>query len=623
MKALTLTSFAKWLFLWSLIIVATVFALTYFAIKDEVVIWVHVHLGYYFCLTLFLCWLYFLWKAYRRSRCLESIRTHWRGLLLALIAGFSLQIYQEQQFRVFNDEPAHQMAAQSMHELRQVSIPEVGYHLEGKLDFGERSLSYRMYFYPFLVSLVHDLTGFRVENGLIVNAALGIGFFLLIYLIGIRFHPGGGVFLILLAATLPLLDLSATSWGYDLTNLTTLAALFFASLEYVERPDRNRLNLLIATSLIASMCRNESVLLLAFSVLVIGYVVFRRRGVVPISRFSAISPFFLIPAFAAHSIFGIINPANLYSSWQDNGFFVFSAIPENFTRVSSWMFDFSTASPSSPVLSFFGLLGLIFLATQTALSFWRRVPIHPQTALVLIFSMVGFPVYVLVILGQFWNPLAGEAVRFLLPLHLMLLILAGWWLGNLNVKPAFLHFFLIILAAAVFLFGVPARSTMPRGNNAAFAQHAEWAIQWLDDNDDDATLYVSQLNTFFLLHGYPTIGSDRANQHIRQLMHLVREGYYDRVLGFFIERYDTENRRWAPVEPTSPLPDEVLISPVDERRFAYNMRARFFEISGFLDSEGNEVQPDDLTYLKGLEYESLLEYFNLMKFIHPGMRWRP
>ncbi|MFP4493904.1 MAG: hypothetical protein ACLFRP_08465 [Puniceicoccaceae bacterium] len=613
----------KWLFIGTLTTVAAVFALIYFGSKEGAAAGIHVHLGYYFCLTLFVCWLYFLWRAHRRPGCIRWMRRRWRGLLLALVAGLSLQVTQEHRFRVFNDEPAHQMVARSMHELREISVPEVGYLLEGQLEFGERSVSYRMYFYPFLVSLVHDLTGFRVGNGLIVNGVLGIGFFLLVYLIGVRFHPAGGVFLVLLAATLPLLDISATSWGYDLTNLTFLAALFLASAGYLERPDRNRLNLLIATSLIASMCRNESVLLLPFPALVIAYAAYRRRGRIPVSRFAAVSPFFLLPALSAHWIFRAFNPAGLYSSWGDDGFFVLPAIPGNFVRVAFWLFDFSPTTASSPLVSFFGLLGLVFLLTKVSLSLSRRAPVHPRTVLVLLFCVVAFPVYVFVFLGQFWNPLAGEAVRFLLPAHLLFLILAGWWLGNVDLNPVVLRFSLILLGAAVFLFGLPARATIPRGNNAAFGQHAQWAVRWLDDNDDGSTLYVSPLNSFFLLYDHPTIGSNRANRHVRELMHLVREGYYDRVLGFVIERYDPREGRWSPVEPAPPLSGSILTTPVDERRFAYNMRARFFEIRGFLDEDGNEVRPGDLPYLKDRDYESFLEYYHLMRSIHPAMHWRP
>jgi hypothetical protein len=114
-----------------------------------------------------------------------------------------------------------------------------------------------------------------------------------------------------------------------------------------------------------------------------------------------------------------------------------------------------------------------------------------------------------------------------------------------------------------------------------------------------------------------------ADSRIRDFMQLVREGYYDRVVGFVIERYDVNNDIWLPVEPTKRLGDHILTRELDQRRYAYNTRARFFEIGGFVDAEGNVTRPEDLEYLKNKEYSSLQEYFNVMQSIHPGYTWRP
>lgn len=586
--------------------------------------WIHVHLGYYFCLALFLSAAWYIYRRFKNLPWRATTGRHWPGLLLALWAGLSLQVLQDHQMRVFNDEPAHQMTARTMHENRQAAIPQVGYYLEGQTDFSAETVSYRMYFYAFLVSLAHDLTGFRVANAWVVNGLLGMVFFLLVYRIGGRFQPRyGGIFAVLLAAGLPLLDWTATSAGYDLTNLVALTALFMISMDYVEQPNKFHLGGMITAALIAVYSRSESSLYLLYLCLVVAWVFLRADKPFRISWFAAISPLFLIPIFASWSIFSALQPASAYSELGEHGFFSWEAIPGNFQRVADWLFDFSPAEPSWPVLSFAGLLGLVSLVAHLAISRLRRQPIASHTITLMFYALVASGVFVASVLAQFWNPLAGEALRFLLPLHLLLLLGAVWWFEELKVSDSLRRKIIIGLGILVFWLGLPARMSPPMGNNAAFAQEAAWSVEWLDEHDDGKTLYLSQLNTLFLLHDYAALDWDRGISNVESLMQLVREGYYDRVVGFVIERYDVSAGRWAPVEPTRLLPESILTSDLEMQRHAYNTRARFFAIEGFVDEAGNVVRPEDLVHLKDRDYDSFHEYYQIMQSIHPGYRWRP
>lgn len=595
-----------------------------YGLPTEFAIWSHAHLGYYFCLGIFCISAWFLYRSVSREAILAYGRVHWRGLLLALGVGLSLQFFQDRQMRVYNDEPSHQMVAKSMHEWRQVSTPEVGYYLEGQTEYGQPSLSYRMYFYSFLGSLAHDLTGFRVLNGWAINAVLGILFFLLVHGIGTRLYKrSGGIFAVFLGAGLPLLDLSATGYGYDLANVTALAALFLGSFAYVERPDSDRLGLMIALALIAAMSRNESALFLLFPVAIFCGVSFTRSEWAPLGWFAPISPLFLLPVLAAREVFRAADPAAQYVSMGEGSFFQLSAIPENIVRIGLWLFEWSPIHASFPLLSLFGVLGLVGLLTTVLLKLIRRSPLPVHTCLVLGFVAVGLATSLLTIFGQFWNPLAGEAIRFLLPLHLLFLILAAWWLSGLSTAHRIAPGLLIVVGAIVFLFGLSSRIAESRGNNAAFAQHAAWSLEWLEENDERKTLYVTPLNSLFLLHDYATVSWLIADARIRDLMQLVREGYYDRVVGFVIERYDVANDVWAPVEPTKHLGDHILTRELEQRRYAYNTRARFFELEGFIDAKGNVSRPEDLEYLKERNYSSFREYFEHMQSIHPGYTWHP
>jgi hypothetical protein len=160
----------------------------------------------------------------------------------------------------------------------------------------------------------------------------------------------------------------------------------------------------------------------------------------------------------------------------------------------------------------------------------------------------------------------------------------------------------------------------PRGNDAAFAQHADRALEWLAENDFSENLYVTPLSSLFLLHDYATVDWRLAESNIGNLMQLVREGYYQQVVGFVIERYDAKSDSWAAVEPTKPFSDLIITRDIGLRRYAYNTRARFFEIQGYIDEQGATLRPQDLAYLKEQDYATADEYIQLMYSIHPKYR---
>ncbi|NBB80185.1 MAG: hypothetical protein GVY36_12200 [Verrucomicrobia bacterium] len=611
----------EWLVLILLLILVSLLIVRGFPLGAA--IHLHAHAGYHFCLALFALLIFLTWKVLRFVDFAAFARYRWRGLLCVLMAGVFVHFFQPHMMRVFNDEPGHQMVAKIMHLERENSVPEVGYALQGGIEYGERSLNYRMYFYSFLVSMVHDLTGFRIENGVWLNGFMGLFLFFLIYLGGNRIYPeSGGALAVLLLLSLPLIDETVTSYGHDITNITFLAAFFLVMSHYSERRTPELLNLLVAIGLCLGFSRNESALYLIPGALV--FIVFLLRDPqVNITRFVAIAPIFLLPILAARRVFEevMVDLPTVFPHLTDNQFFAFRYIPENLMRTGRWMFDFSTTVPSSPVLAFLGLTGLLALLTSTirTLLIGKRVVLNDW--IIALFAISVAASFVFVILSLFWNPVAGEAVRFLLPIHL-LFVFATVWLFRGTKKPRRTFPLAIYsLAAVIFFMGIPTKMREVRGDNRTFAKYADWGLKWVKENDDRNTLYVSQLHTLMLVNDYPALDLSRASERIEDLMQLVAEGYYAEVLVFIIEQYDASSDAWSPSRPASPLGANVLTEVVDERRWAYNQRARFLRITGFENADGQVVKHGDLSSVKD-EFSNFNEYWYAMRRLHPGLKQR-
>lgn len=596
--------------------------LAVFLLPLDAAIPIHAYAGYYFCVAVFAV---LIWTSVQVFRGVESsgfFRQRWKGLIFVILAAVFVHLHKPHMMRVFNDEPAHQMVAKQFHEARSNSVPEVGYHLQGGLAYGERSLNYRMYFYPFVVSLVHDLTGFRVGNGLWVNAAFGLLLFLSVYLGGNKIYPrAGGLLAVLLVAGLPLIDESVTSYGYDTANLFFVSLFFLALSLYAERSDDARLNWLVATGLALAYSRNESLLYFLAAAAVVAYAFFRKRDA-QLTWFAALSPVLLLPVLAARSIFRAVHVdlSVMFPHLESDQFFSFGNIPVNFARVGDWLFELSTSTPSYPLLSLLGVIGLVALISSLLGDLVRKKSCQAQDGALVLFFVVVLGSFFFVTLALFWNPVAGEAARFLLPLHLAFAY-AAVWLSTRSARPQVLASRLVIIASlGVFLMAVPTKMRLAGGANTVFARYADWSLDWLEANDDQTTLYLSQLHTLFLLYEYPSMDLTRANQNFAKVAQLQAEDYYGRIVVFVIEKFDSQTGRWMPPSPARPLSERFVTQPLAERRWAYNQRARFLELTGYRKNDGEVVAIEDLPSLR-LQYPSYDAYRTAMLRLHPGYPW--
>jgi hypothetical protein len=580
----------------------------------------HAYAGYYFCLILFIGLLYSTWGVLQTLNLRGYLSRHKKGLLLVLFASVFVHLFQPHMMRVYNDEPAHQMVAKVMHLERENSVPEAGYALSGGLEYGERSLNYRMYFYPFLVSIIHDLTGFRPINGLLLNGFIGAAFFFVLYLCGNRIYSdGGGVLAVLLMLSLPLLDETVTSYSYDITNLFFLAALFLGLSLYAEYRSPVLLNWSVMLAIGLAYSRNESVIYLVAVMLVFGLLLLRDPNVT-LTRIVACSPFLLLPVISARRIFHEIMQSLPAGASPEDGspLFALHYIPDNFIRVASWMFDFSSTVPSSPILALVGSIGLLALLVACAGAGARRRESHPCDWVLGVFAMGIFCAFALITLAFFWNPVSGEAVRFLLPIHLLFTLATVWFVANTTQPKRNFPITFALVGIAIFLISIPTKTRQVRAENLVFAKYADWAIDWIKEHKHEGHLYVSQLNTLFLLHGHPTIGLAEGSSNIERLGQLIAEGYYKEILVFIIERYDPVTATWAPAAPASPLDQKLITEVVEEQRWAFNQRMRFLRVTGFRNSAGEAVYWDRLRPLKN-DFNNFSDYWNAMLKLHPGL----
>jgi 4-amino-4-deoxy-L-arabinose transferase-like glycosyltransferase len=277
----------------------------------------------------------------------------------------------------------------------------------------------RPWFYPFLVSIVHDLTGYRETNAFLVNALAGIVFLAGAYLLGHRIGgTRGAVLSVLLWLTLPLLAQNATGAGMEMVNLLLIQALLLLSIRYLDRPDRAAEGALSLTAVLLAYTRYESALFIlpVAIVIVLGWF---RGGKILLSWGTILAGPLLVAVAVQNRIY-----SGTEHSWEliDGAVrpFSFAHIAENFPHALHFFFNAGDGLANSLLVSVLGVpavLMFVLVVRREARSFWKE----RTEGLVLALFGLFLLVHLLVVLAFHASKFDSLYVsRYALPIHLLL-----------------------------------------------------------------------------------------------------------------------------------------------------------------------------------------------------------
>ncbi len=213
-----------------------------------------------------------------RNRSISRREWLFAGCVVALGAWLTF-VHADFDYKFVQREYRNAAVAESLHVERTVEV------LNGGRAFGDRFIrihreaSDQAWMYPFLVSLSHDVFGYRELNLFIVNACLGIALLGLGYAQGACFggRSGGGL-AVLLWVSLPLLSYSASGAGIDLSQVVLLQAVILLSFLHLKEPSAGGETRLCLAMVLLAYCQVEAVLFLipVACVIVVGWLRVKR-----------------------------------------------------------------------------------------------------------------------------------------------------------------------------------------------------------------------------------------------------------------------------------------------------------------------------------------------------------
>lgn len=537
--------------------------------------------GYYYMAGLFTLLLGYAWrviKAVQAGRATglrrfgnaaePSWRTHACAIGTIAIASAYAIWCDPFRHKILFDEFVLQGTAYHMHVTKEIGTIIRAYDLAGTWLPVDTFLDKRPYFFTFLVSLVHDLTGYRLANMFILNVALAPVFFAGLYWLAATLAGRGAAILaVLLMATMPLTGQQATGAGMELHNLVMLLGVMIAAVLYLDNPNADRMGLLLVSTVLLAQSRYESVLFVGSTAIVI-FIGWLRSGRVLLTWTLLLAPLLLVP-YAWHN--RVLSATPLLWQLHEGQTSRFSLDYLAANLEGAWIFFFN-ATPNlanSWYLSAIGLLGVIW-ALGRAWRWARARPPQPAApaVIVLVAFGAGIVANITLLMFYYWSRLDDViASRFALPVCVLLALLAAMaaaaWerprLPTLRLAGAGLAIWL-----AGWGFPVLARHTYTSQN--LVMQEVEWEHDELARRPGPL-LFISNKSTIpFVLWRIPTIINGVGRLRARHIKYHMDAGTFREVIVAQALRPTTPQGDMG-VDPDDLMPPTYRLETIAQKRF--------------------------------------------------------
>lgn len=463
-------------------------------------------------------------------------------------------------FAVMDDEGIVLNTGLALYEEGELFAASKGYWVEGEFVLVDGRMDKRPFLYAYMISLVHHVAGYRIENAFYFNYLLGLGVCLLGWSLFCRFFSP----LVSFLALLPLLSCSVflqsvRGAGFETFNFMMLALLGWSLLRYYEYPNLKNQALLILTAILLSYSRYESVGVIP----VVG--AFIALAVVPGSlsvRVLCIAPWLLVPYLWLFRCTLARTDSFQEASTGELSAFSISYVWQNVVDAAQFMFSPKWSVPSDLSTSALGLLGLLvffYMLVRQMRKERGMTCLHSDASVVRGRSVVAvvwlltFGVLVGIIFCYFWSSFLDIlSQRFSLLMVWPLLFGVGCVLqaaANLGNKSG-----KVVLAAFVPLWvilSLPNLVSIEESRNRnSLAEFQTWKMDWLNGAslDPEKTIFIDPREEVWTTMRYSVITPSNLNARMPQLELGKRVGRFDSI--FLIELFkegeakQSINHRW-------------------------------------------------------------------------------
>ncbi len=521
--------------------------------------------GYWTVAALVVLWLFMALALLRAQvRSLWSL-LGWKGLAWVTVAWFFLISREPTEFKVLMDEPMLVFASQGMHYQRSATAPLRSYEIGGVKEYLGGFQDKRPLLFPFLLSLVHDATGYRVENIFWLNKAMVLGLLFVAWMAGRKLDPKfGGVLMMLWLCGWPILAQNACGGGFEILNLALVIIVFAAATQFLSRGDDKTEAFLLSSCMLLAHTRYESVLyMLVFAGIWLVNAIMKHRWT--LSWFTALSPLLLITILWQRKIVSANGSIWQLRKGNDHPFST-DFIPANSKHALRFLLEPNADMAGSPLFGALGLLALMGLG----FCLFRAIKKHTEPDFRL--KALGWVAGIVflsfgVLLSYHWGQLDDPLVsRLALPL-IGVMGLAGCASRPLLLPTAQTGRLLIgVMAFWIIGYAMPVMNQHRYSQNNIHATIFRWARQEITAVGCRSPLVISYQQIMWLIYGTQSLSLPEAASRMTQIEFHRGVQTYDVV--FVIQSFmdDPATRQKIPLKGNR-FVDGVALETLAEKSF--------------------------------------------------------
>lgn len=503
-------------------------------------------------------------------------------------------------FKIVFDEQLLSNVGMNLHRFHEPVITESS--LFGNAWYDQ--IDKRPLFFPFLLSLLHNVTGYNPDNAFYLNFAATTLFLGLLYsLLAKIAGKGAGMYAFALACSMPLIEQNSSGGGFEMLNLCGILTCAWLAIHYQEKPEPKNLASLVLGLALLSHIRYESILIalpVAFSICLSWWK--KRKIDIP-------WPIVLIPLTFLPIAwqFNYIKTQEGY--WQyslkGEGSFDANYLLPNLKSAFNFLFIPSHQYAGSPII---GILGTCSLLALIAFSFTRRKEFYQnrpdriafatcalglllQTSLILFFTF-----------GQLDNFIVS---RLGLPLILLLIISGGIILKIMHKKRQLYRYGAVAIIISASLYASKSYSNPKYTTENKVIKRIESTLNFAENTKPGCFLFISNLARSLELEGYNNIGFQQARNRLEQIKYHIEAQTYDKV---FVVEYGTIREKDGILEKkilqSTTLGNKVKLKTVTEQSIG---PMNFTRISEIVDIDLDRPDSEEISFPDndGTQYRKL------------------
>jgi len=474
------------------------------------------------------------------------------GLAAAAFLTLAMCALRPSLFKIIYDEPLLASTAQVMHDSGKFGYASKAFWVEGEFAILGVQIDKRPPLYPFLVSLAHDVTGYRLANSFLVNQCLAAASLFFVFLIGWRTTGGwrGGAIAAGAWGSLPLLYALATGGGLDLLAATiSLGLVLLGAVVLGDDRGRGQLALWIGFALLLQARYEGAIAVVSAGLFAFILFVRQRRSLSP---WAWIVPPLCLPVAWLQRVIQANQDLFTRNGQSVEAPFGWGYLAENLGAAFQYLFDFTFGQNSSPLLTLAGV------ASLAALAYWRlRGTWRPQKAIewsILCVSVWGV-LQTLVFLFYFWADWTSyETARFSLGLQWVLVLAAAVFAGAAPRSTRRDNVVLALIALFLAAYTAPANWLRPAEREYPAWRHFAFRNQVLSELGEAPVVVLDYAVTCPILLERPAVDLSRWRSYREPLSRMVEDPALG-VIAIFDQVRESDDGVWRTPSPFA-LPAE-------------------------------------------------------------------